>query len=183
VYLEIRRRNTAVPRLYYLAYGSNLHPQRLADRVPSARFLDVVEMPGRCLAFHKRSNDGSGKCLFYTEQGEEQMMYGALYDFDAADKARLDKAEGLGQGYEEKLMQFSLKGTTYTPYAYTVQHSHIDAKLVPYEWYKRFVLAGARHHNLPMKYVQQIEAVLAKPDPVPERALQQHRIADQLEQA
>jgi len=172
-----------MPRLHYLAYGSNLHPLRLAARVPSARFLDVIEMPGRTLAFHKRSDDGSGKCLFYTEQGEEQMMYGALFDFDPVDKGQLDKAEGLGQGYEEKLVHFSHKGTTYTPYAYTVQHTHIDATLIPYDWYKRFVLAGARHHKLPTKYVQMIEAVVAKADPRPERALKNLRLAEQLEQA
>lgn len=172
-----------MPRLQYLAFGSNLHPHRLIARVPSARFLDVVEMPGKTLAFHKRSTDGSGKCLFYNAQGADQMMYGALYEFDSAEKENLDEAEGLGQGYEEKLMQFSLKGTAHTPYAYTAQRSYIDTTLFPYDWYKRFVLAGARYLNLPINYLQQIEGVAAKPDPDPVRFLRKQRIAERLEQA
>ena len=60
--------------IHYLAYGSNLHPLRLTLRVPSARVIGVVEMPGYMLEFHKRSIDGSGKCLIYTEQGEHHKM-------------------------------------------------------------------------------------------------------------
>lgn len=51
--------------VHYLAYGSNLHPLRLTARVSSARPLGTVPMPGYKIAFHKRSIDHSGKCLFY----------------------------------------------------------------------------------------------------------------------
>lgn len=87
-----------MPTVHYLAYGCNLHPLRLAARVPSARALDVIEMPGALLAFHKRSSDGSGKCLLYTEQGERHKTYGVLYEFDARDKGSLDLLEGKVRG-------------------------------------------------------------------------------------
>ena len=52
--------------LYYLAYGSNLHPVRLTERVPSARFLGLTSLFGYQLRFHKRHEpDGSGKCNMY----------------------------------------------------------------------------------------------------------------------
>jgi gamma-glutamylcyclotransferase len=54
--------------LYYLAYGSNLHPLRLMQRVSSAKVEDVIELPGRQGNFHKRSPDGSGKCNL-TDEG------------------------------------------------------------------------------------------------------------------
>lgn len=154
-----------MPTVHYLAYGSNLHPLRLTARVPSARVIGVIEMPSYLLAFHKRSVDGSGKCLIYTEQGEHQKMYGVLYEFDSRDKANLDVLEGNGKGYTEKLVQFSLNGETYTPYIYVAQSTHIDATLVPYHWYKSLVLAGARYHNFPPEYVAAIEATPSKADP------------------
>ena len=151
--------------VHYLAYGSNLHPRRLATRVPSARAIGVVEMPGYLLAFHKRSIDGSGKCLIYTEPGQRHKIYGVLYEFDAREKEALDKAEGKGSGYCEQLIQLPLNGETYTPYVYVAQSTHIDPSLVPYHWYKSLVLVGARYHGLPADYITAIEAALSKPDP------------------
>lgn len=119
-------------KIYYLACGSNLHPARLVARVPSARVVGVVEMPGFVLAFHKCSIDGSGKCMLYTEQGADHKAFGVLYEFDANEKAKLDEVEGKGKGYIEQLAQFPLNGETYTPYIYIAQSTHIDATLVPY---------------------------------------------------
>lgn len=153
-----------MPTVFYLAYGSNLHPLRLAARVPSARVVGVVEMPGYLLAFHKRSIDSSGKCLIYNEQGQHHKMYGVLYEFDTREKGALDKAEGKGSGYCEQLVQFPLNGKTYTPYIYIAQSAHIDPILVPYDWYKRLVIAGARYHGFPAEYIASIEATPSKPD-------------------
>ncbi len=154
-----------MPTIHYLAYGSNLHPSRLASRVPSALVVGVIEMPGWLLAFHKRSVDGSGKCLCYTEQGKHHKMYGVVYEFDARDKANLDALEGNNKGYSAELVQFPLHGKTYTPYIYKAQSTHIDPTLIPYHWYKSLVLAGARYHKLPPDYVASIEATPSKSDP------------------
>ena len=76
----------ALARFISLAYGSNLHRFRLTQRVRSATPIGVVPMPGKRIAFHKRSDDGSGKCLFYEPGGTEDMMYGAAYEIDMAEK-------------------------------------------------------------------------------------------------
>lgn len=154
-----------MPFIHYLAYGSNLHPMRLKARVPSARIVGVVEMTGYKLAFHKRSIDGSGKCLIYTEQGDQHKMYGVLYEFDPLEKAALDVLEGNGKGYIEQIIQFPLNGETYTPYIYGAQSTHIDPNLTPYHWYKNLVLAGASYHNFPAEYIAAIEAIPSKADP------------------
>jgi gamma-glutamylcyclotransferase len=41
----------------------------------------------------------------------------------------------------------------------------IDNTLSPYSWYKRFVVEGARQHNLPADYIARIEAIRAIEDP------------------
>lgn len=167
--------------VYYLAYGSNLHPLRLAARVPSARVIGVIKMPGYLLAFHKRSIDGSGKCLIYQEQGAHHIMYGVLYEFDSADKANLDRLEGVGNGYIEKLVQFTLDGVVYSPYIYVAQSTHIDRALFPYHWYKNLVLAGARYHKFPSEYIASIEAIPSISDPDIRRTQENENLLKQLQ--
>jgi hypothetical protein len=50
------------PRLHYLAYGSNLHPIRLRQRVNSARLIATLSLPGYRVLFNKRGQDLSAKC-------------------------------------------------------------------------------------------------------------------------
>lgn len=168
-----------MPTVHYLAYGSNLHPFRLAMRVPSAKPIGVVEMLGYALAFHKRSIDGSGKCLVYTER-KDQKMYGVLYEFDAQDKARLATLEGVGKGYHEQLVQFTLNEVQYTPHLYVAQSTHIDPTLAPYHWYKNLVLAGAKYHNFPTEYIAAIQAMPSMADPNPSRTKENEALLSQL---
>ncbi len=139
-------------------------------------------MPGVLLAFHKRSSDGSGKCLLYTEQGERHKAYGVLYEFDAGDKRGLDLLEGKGKGYWEQFVQFPLNGRTYMPYLYAAQSTDIDPTLVPYHWYKNLVLVGARYHNLPANYIASIEAMPSKTDPDAKRTRKNEYLLRQLGQ-
>lgn len=162
--------------MYCLAYGSNLHPFRLMQRVPSANAIGVVEMPGKQLAFHKRSRDRSGKCTFSDTADANGRMYGVLYEFDRTEKARLDRLEGLGSGYSEQLVAVPLNGQSYNAYAYVAASTHIDASLVPYHWYKEMVLLGARYHRLPPEYIAIIEAVESVADPGPQRAAENEAI-------
>jgi hypothetical protein len=149
--------------VHYIAYGSNLHPQRLTARVPTARPVDVVELPGHKLAFHKRSVDGSAKCHVYTQQPSGCRAYGVLYEFHARHKRRLDMAEG--NGYREARADYLLNDEGHVPYIYVARSTHIDPRLVPYHWYKELVLAGARYHGFPDDYIRSIEATPSMTDP------------------
>ena len=63
---------------------------------------------------------------------------------------------------------------------YVAASTHIDAKLVPYTWYKDMVVLGARYHRLPADYIAKIEAVVAVPDPRPDRAANRAAIVDNM---
>jgi gamma-glutamylcyclotransferase len=180
-----------MPGIHYLAYGSNLHPLRLAERAPSARHLGVVVLSGRRVVFQKRGRDGSGKCSLVADIAGEGPAFGVLYEIDGREKRRLDAVEG--PGYEVSPLEVTLGGTTYPAYTYVASPSGIDPSLRPptqaatssardvaspsgidpslrpYDWYQRLVLAGARHHALPPAYVSQLGAVAAIPDPDPRR--------------
>src|SRR5438128_1900656 len=56
--------------MLYFAYGSNMLTQRLKARVPSASPKTVAVLFDHGLRFHKRSQDGSGKCDIVKCPGE-----------------------------------------------------------------------------------------------------------------
>ena len=82
--------------LNYLAYGSNLHPQRLLERVPTSKFLGKVEIRNYRLAFHKIGSDGSGKCNIIPSQEQSDIVHGALFQISYYEKPILDTYEGAG---------------------------------------------------------------------------------------
>ncbi len=148
--------------LHYFAYGSNLHPHRLGRRVPSARIRARAVLPGYRLAFHKRGADGSGKCDVVPDPGAA--VHGVVYTMTADEKPLLDAAEGLHRGYQEQWMTLRVAGQPLKVFFYRAQDSHIAPGLIPFDWYKAFVVEGARHHGLPMPYVTALRAVTAMPD-------------------
>jgi gamma-glutamylcyclotransferase len=137
----------------YFAYGSNMSISRLRERAPSALALGRHALKEHDLRFHKSSKDGSGKCdAFYTGDHVD-IVFGALFDISPGEKSALDKAEGLGYGYEEKSVAVlasdgsSREATTYFA-------TEIDEYLKPYTWYLNHVLVGAGETSLPDDYVQ-----------------------------
>jgi gamma-glutamylcyclotransferase len=142
------------------AYGSNLLISRIRERVPGVRLVGAAVLAGHALRWHKVGQDGSGKCDVVALSGSE--VHGVLYDIPIGEKPRLDAAEGLGHGYEERgvVVRVAEADRACTLY----QATHVDAALPPYSWYKALVLAGARQHALPANYVAMLEAVTAVQD-------------------
>jgi hypothetical protein len=154
--------------ILYFAYGSNMCTGRLRFRVPHCRPTTIARLTGYRLRFHKRSADGSGKCNILRTDIPEDAVFGVVFEFPANEKEALDRAEGLGQGYdEEELSVVSPDGARLDAvYAYVADPTAIDDHLKPYSWYKEFVLSGAEEHWLPSDYVEtHIRAVVAVPDP------------------
>ncbi len=154
----------------YFAYGSNMSTARLRERVPSCKPLGIATLPGHELRFHKRSIDESGKCNAFAS-GNDKSVIGVLFSFDPAERAKLDKTEGVGSGYEHVMVTvINDKGRRRKVLTYLATPDHIDDSLKPYGWYKDFVLAGGREYGLPPKYIAEcIESVEAVEDPDKER--------------
>lgn len=156
--------------LYYFAYGSNMAQARLKARVPSARLHDVGKLEGYRLAFHKVGMDGSAKCDACRTGDPAHTVYGVVFTIDAAEKHFLDKAEGLGNGYEEvRIPVGKVNGGNFIE-AFTYTATHIDPLRKPFDWYREFVLHGARENGLPATYIAQIEAIAAIADDDESRA-------------
>ena len=146
--------------LHYAAYGSNLHPVRLAARVPSAELIGTAFLPGWALRFNKLSNvDGSAKCGI--ERGGTG-TYHAIYRLLADERFLLDACEGLGNGYDEVFLDLPEFGRCFS---YVASPTHIRNELLPLDWYRALVERGAEFNRFPDNYIDTIRMQDALPDP------------------
>ena len=151
------------------AYGSNMSSIRMRRRAPRARVVGVARLKAHELRFHKRGDDGSGKADALHTGNQQNEVWGVLYELSADDKAALDLAEGLGTGYREREVEVEVNRRTETAWMYYAAEAMIDRSRVPYTWYKRYVVAGAREHGLPEAYTRALEEVEAVEDEDRER--------------
>ncbi len=157
-----------------------MHPLRLRERAPSYRALGVGTLTGHALRFHKRGVDGSGKCNALQTGRRGDAVRGVLYQIAQKECRELDAAESLGCGYARETVQIVSNGGLREVFTYLAQPAYIDAALRPFTWYKALVVAGARFHRLPVRYVETLESVHAVEDPDGARALANFRILREL---
>jgi gamma-glutamylcyclotransferase len=146
----------------YAAYGSNLHPRRLRERIRSAALRGTSFLHNYTLQFHKRGQDLSAKCGF-SDCG--QGMHVAVYEIDDADRKALDAIEGVGKGYDVDQISVPGFGKCFT---YVAARTHIDECLQPFDWYREMVLLGCLSHAFPAAYCERVATVpvIEDPDPV-----------------
>ncbi len=141
----------------YFAYGSNMCTSRLAKRVPSARPLGAALLTKHVLEFHKQSKDGSAKAdAMYTGR-PENCVWGVVFEILKSERAKLDAAEGLRDGYQDKWVTVTMGDRDHE--ALTYYATNTNSSLKPYSWYLRYVIEGAREHHLPMEYIATIESI------------------------
>lgn len=168
-------------KLYYLAYGSNLHPHRLIKRGISANPIGKVELTNTKIVFHKRSIDYSGKCMIVDGEKNNVISYGFLYEIAAKDEMILDKLEGYGNGYTKKLVNCPVESKEYKAYTYVAESKAIDESLKPYHWYKQLVVIGAKYHSFPNEYISALESIESMYDPDTERRSSYEIVIDEIE--
>jgi len=147
----------------YFAYGSNMASQRLWRRLPGARHVEVGILRGHQLSFRKNDSGLSGKCDIELTDNHRDEVIGVVYEISIDDKKTLDRIEGLGTGYDEKIVQITtLSGNLLSSVTYFA--IDIDHSLIPYHWYKQHVLRGAIEHGLPADYINKIESIESQED-------------------
>lgn len=160
----------------YFAYGSNMFLLRLKARVPSAERIGRFTLVEHALRFHKVSKkDGSVKCDALFTGNPDDYVIGALFEISNDEKSILDKAEGLGYGYEEKQITVSdSHGNTHD--AVTYYATNIDPSLLPYSWYLHHVINGAKETGVPLSYLDALSATDSREDPKKERVASEREI-------
>ncbi len=141
---------------YYLAYGSNLHPFRLSQRIAVKRLVATVSLNGFRLYFHKCGKDDSGKCNLMFVPAQETAAFGVVYEIDDSEKPILDQYEG--SGYACESLNLILNNQPLECFYYRAKLSYIDDSLIPFDWYKSLVLLGAEYHRFPQSYIDYVTA-------------------------
>lgn len=166
--------------IYYFAYGSNLHPVRLQERVASARLITKTQLKSHQLVFHKLSTDGSSKCGIQQTANQAEVVFGAIYEIAEEHKNLLDSFEGNGVGYTDKFIKLNYQGMELSCFTYYAQVSHIVEGISPYHWYKGMVIEGARYLGFPRDYLAKIESVDSVQDPDQNRRRQQEMLLEKM---
>lgn len=163
----------------YFAYGSNMSASRLQERVPSAKRIGFYLLKEHDLRFHKISKkDGSGKCDAYFTRRHDDTVIGTLFEISPDEKISLDKAEGLGVGYEKKEVTLQSQAGDEVK-AVTYYATKIDKSLNPYSWYLNHVLVGAKESELPTEYIEKIRATESTQDADKDRDARERAIHSQ----
>jgi gamma-glutamylcyclotransferase len=144
----------------YFAYGSNMLTERLraADRCPTASPVGVGSVRGFTLQFCKRSEDGSGKATIVRSERAAARVIGVVFEIDEGEKWNLDKAEGVGRGYDVLDNVTVQLESGHEVLARTYIGTQLDQTLRPYDWYRALVIAGAMQHGLPSNWIATLEA-------------------------
>jgi len=169
-----------IDRIVYLAYGSNLHPARLANRIGPVADLGSIRLPGWRLVFDKRGSDGSAKANLRAAPGTEQVAWGALFELDRQQYARLDRFEGAGRGYDAFWLDIEVDGVGAEAVTYLSPGHWRTAHARPWSWYRDLVLAGARYHRFPADVIGRLQSIAVLEDPDRERAARHYRLLDTL---
>lgn len=143
----------------YLAYGSNLHPLRLAARLSHCELIARVTIADRRLDFSKRGQDGSGKCTLTEQAG--QTSFGALYQIPTDQIPLLDRIEG---GYQRLSIGLDIDGVQLQGFTYIAEPALVETSLIPFDWYLNLVSLGARYLGLPEDYQQQLANQMSQQD-------------------
>ena len=166
----------------YFAYGANMFSPILAQVLPDITFAGIAKAKGYQLHFHKIGNqDESGKCNIVSVPDTACVIYGVLFDIPTRYRHVLDRAERLGYGNQEVTLKVYPQGrlnggcedaSGVFAFTYVAHQERVKDDLLPYTWYKNLVVNGAKEHDLPIEYIQQLESYVAINDPNTARAQQ-----------
>jgi len=142
--------------LYYFAYGSNMNWQQMQRRCPSSQFCCVARLPnyGFAIARHSQLRN-CGTANIFPQTGNE--VWGIVYDLTAKDFVTLDSFE---DGYRRETVLVLQRGDAQQPKeVLTYIAEREDNAPRPNPEYKRLIIEGARHWNMPESYRLMLEEI------------------------
>jgi gamma-glutamylcyclotransferase len=139
-----------IQRDFYFAYGSNMSSQRFSARIANAPSLGRAQLPDWDLVCNKRGRDGSGKANLIARPGAA--AWGVLYELEPHHWPVLDRFE---PGYLRTACEV-LTDTAQTLEVHIYLAEPPFEPLPPSDWYRDYLLDGAKEHRLPTAYIASI---------------------------
>jgi len=164
----------AASYFYFFSYGSNLLLERIKERVPSVEIVQTYQLIGFSLAFNKASSDGSTKTNIERTENPNDFVWGVIQRIDISEKSALDRAEGLGYGYD--LDSFEIPEIDQEVHYYIAQESKYLKDGKPYDWYLGYVIYGAIENRFPNEYINALECIASDIDTDSDRREQHDKV-------
>jgi hypothetical protein len=131
--------------------------KRIEERLKSSvRKRGVAKLSGHKIRFNKRSIDGSGKTSIVVAAGDE--VWGVLFDLTQSQYDALTSQE---KDYKEQVVTVQLGGDDLQAKAFVAEKTEDHLKPTPV--YLKYLIAGAREHQLPTEYIKMLEATKVAP--------------------
>ena len=146
--------------MYYFAYGSNMNWRQMQRRCPSAKFSCVACLPEYQFGItrHSRLRD-CGTANVFPVAGAQ--VWGVVYDVSEADLIVMD---GFEDGYRREFLPVNPVNNGSAPIIVLVYVAAIEANVpLPNAEYKRVMIEGAKHWQLPTAYLSMLEALRTAP--------------------
>ena len=148
----------------YFAYGSNMDPDQIGGRCPSARLVGPARLIDFRLAFTRESKvtfPGSGVADVVPAPGS--VVWGAVYSMTEADLEALDRLEGAGTAYaREEVDVVDADGRIITAFTYVVIRKS-EHEIRPSAEYMERVIAGARACGLSRDHIELLNSIRDQP--------------------
>jgi len=144
--------------VYYFAYGSNMNWLQMQRRCPSSKFVCVARLMDYQFGItrHSRLRD-CGTANVFPAAGRE--VWGVVYDVNDTDLVILDSFE---DGYRRARLPLHALDDSSQSLAALVYVAEIEPEVPqPNTEYKRLILEGAKHWNLPESYCLMLERIEA----------------------
>lgn len=144
---------------WYFAYGSNMSMKRKEGRTSPIRQAVRCRLPGHRLTFNKRHQRYAVSANIVADDDEE--VWGVIYLCDEETMQELDECEGVrGRHYNRaKVNVLTGSGETIEAVTYIAGEDFLCDEAQPHNEYLQLILDGARDHDLPEWYVEQIKQI------------------------
>lgn len=142
--------------MYYFAYGSNMNWQQMQRRCPSSEFVCIARLMNYRFAIARHSRlRKCGTANIFAEHGSE--VWGVVYDVNNRDLIILDSFE---DGYQREQILVHPANDGNRPLESLVYIApKEEAPPPPNLEYKRLMIEGATHWNLPQIYLAMLHKI------------------------
>lgn len=148
--------------MYYFAYGSNMNWQQMQRRCPTSRFVCVARLDNYQFGItrHSRLRD-CGTANVFPACGKA--VWGIVYDVSVRDLTTLD---GFEDGYRRQVLPVYALGDGVKALEVLVYVADVELNVpLPNAEYKRLILEGAKHWQLPAAYLLALEGIRSVDEP------------------
>ena len=146
--------------VYYFAYGSNMNWQQMQRRCPSAQFVCVARLPNYQFGITRHSrlrNCGTANVF----PNADAAVWGIVYEVSEADLIVMD---GFEDGYCRELLSVMPANNGDASITALVYVAEVENNVpLPNAIYKRVMVEGAKHWQLPAPYLAMLEGIKAAP--------------------